>query len=223
LARWIRVNETSITQFYRYAYTYFKDKKSLSSVSLLLGSHQEAKKDLLKKSLSFKDIAIRYAPKKPTTTVQRAGPTAPPVAAMTIATPVLKKRKRVLAPPLTQETAQAEGRRVVWNAYYWVTGHAYAPPNAVQLHPRKGISMYGWEEDTETGKVIASTTVCSTEALDRLLSHKRRKKEKYLPPPPSLGTPVQKRSNCQYGYGCYRKNKGHQRKYAHPSDPDWKS
>ena len=219
LARWIRVNETAIVHFYRYAYTYFKDKKSLSSVSLLVGSHQEAKQDLLQKSLSFKDIAERYAPKKPRT--QRAGPTAPKITleeavAAAAAAPSLTKRKRVMAPPLNQETAQAEGRRVVWNAYYWVTGHAYPPPNAVQLHPKKGTSMYGWEEDTETGKVIASTSVCSTEALEHVLSpgSQKKRRKKNLPV-------MKKRTKCRFAPHCYRRNKEHKQRYIHPADADW--
>ena len=203
LGRWIRVNETAILNFYRYAYTYFKDKKSLSSVSLLLGTYQEAEKDLLQKSMSFQDIVIRYAPKnKKTTTL-----------------PTTNKRKRVLAPPLDQNTARAEGRRAVWNAYYWVTGHAFPPPNAVRLHPIKGTSMYGWEEDAKTGKVVAANTVCSTKSLERALSgggsRKRRKKK------PVLVKQKQRRFKCRYAPKCYRKNKEHLREYIHPADPDW--
>ena len=208
LARWIRVNETAILHFYRYAYTYFKDKKSLSSVSLLLGTYQEAKKDLLQKSMSFQDIAVRYAPKK------KKQVTPPPAA-------VSNKRKRVLAPPLDQNTARAEARRGVWNICYWAFGHAFSPPNAVQLHPKKGTSMYGWEEDAETGEVVAANIVCSTESLERALSggggggsRKRRKKK----PAP---VKQKQRFKCRYAPKCYRKNKDHLREYIHPGDPDW--
>ncbi len=192
--RWIRVDEKAILHFYRYAYTYFKDKKSLASIPLLKDGYEEAKKDLLKKSYSFQVITEKYAPKKITS--------------------ASLKRKRVL----THETAKAEARRVTWNAYYWMSGHAYPPPNAIQIHPRKGISMYGWEVNPETGRVVRSNTVCSSGSLNRVLSGKRRKKN---PAPPHATAATKIRTKCQYGSKCYRKNKDHLRAYMHPSDSDW--
>lgn len=158
IERWMTIDEEAILQFYRYAYTYFKDKKSLSSVQQIVGTHEEARKDLLQKSMSFQDIAKRYAPKKKRKRLDSDGKEVPP--------PQRKRQPRI---PLTEEKARAEVRRLTWNSYYWFAGHAHSPPDPVRLHPREGSAMFGWKEDPESGEVVAADVVCSSKELEEAL------------------------------------------------------
>ena len=153
--RWLSVDEGAIINFYRYAYTYKKDKKSLtlSSVPLLFGTPGEARRDLQQKSFSFADISTRYAPRKRKKPDKAAAARAPP--------PL----------PLHEQSARAEARRLAWNVFYWYGGHAMPPPDAVQMHPENGSAMYGWKQDPDSGEVVATESVCSSEELRNLPTH----------------------------------------------------
>lgn len=189
--RYLSLDEVSLLNFYRYAYTFMKNKKALMAVSpSAFCTREENHRILLGKCLSFEDIAKRYSPVPPR---KRKRVTEGPVDGGDVQPSPSssleaeggegeEEKQKEQQQPLNEFQARAEARRVLWNAFYWYSGHAIEPPNPVKLHPLDGSSMYGWQEEGASREVVAATSVCSTQSFRVEKAHKSHKRPKVRHP-----------------------------------------